>query len=172
LDRKVRRFVLWFLVDIIALSIVLQTPLVDSTVMRPFTAIVAQASGWLLNLTGAATQVAGTTIVGRQGFSVEIVNGCNGVYVMGIVVAAVLAFPCSARQKAIGIALCCVGVQIANGIRIVSLYWIGLKWPAAFQEFHVYIWQVGVIVVSMAIWVFWAEATVVKRSPAGAFRRT
>lgn len=154
------RFAVVFLLLIITFSIVVRLEAVEQALIVPFTGLVARASHMILNLAGMGTQVAGTILHGEDGFAVNILNGCNGVYVMGIVAAAVLAFPSTWREKALGVMVGAIGVQIINLIRIVTLYYIGLRHPAVFEQFHYYVWQTVVIILSMAIWMFWAEVLV------------
>ncbi|HEY3176218.1 MAG TPA: exosortase H [Candidatus Polarisedimenticolia bacterium] len=158
--RSVLSFVLYFGAGITLSSILIQIDAVDQGVVVPFTGLIARAGGAVLNLMGMGTQVTGTVISGERGFSVNILNGCNGVYVMAILISAVLAFPSTWKEKLVGLAIGIPGIQIVNLIRIVSLYYLGLRRPALFEEFHLYVWQAGVIILSMAIWLFWAEVLV------------
>ena len=157
MKRSALSFVLIFAAGIAVSSLLLAAGAVDREVVVPFTGLIARASSVVLNLMGMGTRVDGTVISGERGFSVNILNGCNGVYVMAILISAVLAFPSTWREKMVGLAIGIPGVQAVNLIRIVSLYYLGLRRPDLFEEFHLYIWQAGVIIASMAIWIFWAE---------------
>ena len=157
MKRSALSFVLIFAAGIGVSSLLMQADAVDRGVVVPFTGLIARASGVVLNLMGMSTEVFGTVISGERGFSVNILNGCNGVYVMAILISAVLAFPSTWREKMVGLAIGIPGVQAVNLIRIVSLYYLGLRRPDLFEEFHLYVWQAGVIIASMAIWIFWAE---------------
>ena len=161
------RFALIFIVSLGIFSLLFQLDAMDRFVVVPLTTLSARVASVILNLFGMQTSVDGTVLSGADGFSVNILKGCDGSYVMAIVVAAVLAFPSTWKEKGIGLALGIPGVQIVNLVRIVSLYYIGVKQPALFEQFHIYVWQTGVIIVSMAIWIFWAEV-VVGRHPARA----
>lgn len=158
------RFAIVFAALILALSILVRLEAVERSVVVPFTGLVARVSHVLLNAAGLRTEVSGTMLVGEEGFAVNILNGCNGVYVTGIVLSAVLAFPATWREKALGVGVGVAGVQIINLARIVTLYYIGLRHPAVFEQFHYYVWQTIVIILSMAIWIFWAEVLVGSRS--------
>ena len=160
MNRAAIAFVVVFLTSLLLFSIVIRIDTVDKNLIVPLTALIARASSLTLNLFGMGTSVIGTVIMGGEGFSVDILNGCNGVYVVGIVVSAVLAFPSTKKEKLVGLLLGVAGVQVINLVRIVSLYYIGLTKPELFDQFHHYFWQTGVIVLSMAIWIFWAEVLV------------
>jgi exosortase H (IPTLxxWG-CTERM-specific) len=154
------KFAIIFIGGIIVFSVLLSLDAVNERLIVPFTGLIASASSLTLNLFGLATRVAGTQIEGAAGFSVNILNGCNGVYVTAILVSAVLAFPSTAKEKLLGLALGIPGIQLVNLIRIVSLYYIGLRRPDLFDSFHLYIWQTAVIILSMGLWIFWAEVLV------------
>lgn len=160
MNRPALAFVAIFLASLLLFSIVIRVDAIDKSLIVPFTALIARVSSLTLNLFGLGTSVFGTVIMGGEGFAVDILNGCNGIYVVGIVVSAVLAFPSTKKEKLVGLLLGVTGVQVVNLIRIVSLYYIGLTNPALFDRFHHYVWQTGVIVLSMAIWIFWAEVLV------------
>lgn len=160
MNRSSLGFVAIFLGSLLLFSIVIRVDAVDKSLIIPFTVLVARAGSFTLNLLGMGTAVFGTVILGEGGYAVDILNGCNGIYVVGIVVSAVLAFPCTRKEKLVGLLLGFTGVQLVNLVRIVSLYYIGLTNPALFDRFHHYVWQTGVIVLSMAIWIFWAEVLV------------
>lgn len=168
MNKAAIRFAVWFLVSLGAFSLLFQLEAVETFIIVPLTGMAAHASNLILNLIGMSTLVTGTTIAGGEGFSVNIMHGCNGAYVTAIVVSAILAFPSTWREKLIGLALGIPGVQIINLVRIVSLYYIGVNRPDLFEQFHYYVWQTGVIVLSMAIWIFWAEVFVGKTAPSKA----
>lgn len=159
------RFVAGFLVLIACFSALLQIGAIDRALVTPLTEVIAHVSSAALNAMGAPNDVRGTVIVGDEGFAVNILDGCNGVYVTAIVIAAVLAFPSTAREKLIGLLMGILGVHAINLVRILTLYWIGLHWPHWFERFHYYVWQTGVIIISMAIWILWAEVVVRPASP-------
>ena len=160
MNRSAFAFVAVFMASLLVFSIVIRDDVIDKHLVLPFTALIARAGSLSLNLFGIGPAVSGTVIMGEQGFAVDILNGCNGIYVVGIVVSAVLAFPSTMKEKLVGLVVGVAGVQLVNLIRIVSLYYIGLTNPALFDRFHHYVWQTGVIVLSMAIWIFWAEVLV------------
>ena len=158
------RFIIIFLACLAVFSVVLRLSVVDTHFTVPVTGLVARASSAVLNLFGVDTTVDGTILRGSSGFAVNILNGCNGVYIMAILISAVIAFPSTWRQKLAGLAAGIAGIQIVNVARIVSLYVIGLKRPDLFEAAHLYVWQAAVIVLSIAIWIVWAER--VARRPA------
>ncbi len=151
------RFGLVFVVSLGVFSLLFQLPAVDDYVVQPMMVASAHASGFLLGLAGMETRVEGTSISLAGGSPVDIKEGCDGSYVTAIVISAVLAFPCRWMEKLIGLVICAAGVQVINLARICHLAWLQTNDPESFEEFHLYVWQTVVIVLSMALWILWAQ---------------
>ena len=156
-NKPALRFVGGFALWIGLFSLLFQIPLMDTAVVVPMTEVLARVSNVGLRLIGFDTHVEGTVISGAEGFAVNILKGCNGAYVLAIYLAAVLAFPATWKEKALGTALGIPAVQGINLVRIVSLYYIGVRHPALFERFHYHVWQTVVIILSLAVWLLWAE---------------
>lgn len=163
-NRPALRFIVAFLLWIGGFSILFQIPWIDDRVIVPMTELLARIAGLGLRGLGFEIQVSGTVLGGSEGFAVNILKGCNGAYVMAIFLAAVLAFPATWKERGIGILAGLPAVQGINLMRILSLYWIGVRHPDLFERFHYHVWQTLVILLSMALWVLWAEFLV--RKPA------
>jgi len=133
-------------------------PVVEHAVM-PFTAFIAQVSSAVLNVFGAQSHANGTRLSG-QGVAFELRNGCNGVWATIIFVSAVLAFPSGPGAKVLGIALGFCAIFVINLVRVISLYYIVLEYPKAFEGAHIYVWQSLVIGATVLLWLFWAQRTV------------
>lgn len=159
-NRPALKFVAAFILSIALFSLLFQLPWVDAYVVLPMTELLALISNTLLNLIGFDTEVTGTVIAGGEGFAVNILKGCNGAYVVAIFLSAVLAFPASWKEKALGALLGIPAVQGINLARIVSLYYIGVRHPDLFERFHYHVWQTIVILLSMGVWLAWAELLV------------
>jgi len=156
-NRAAVKFVVGFGVWIAVFSVLLVIPWFEATVVVPMTEMIANVSATLIRLLGFDVSVSGTIISGVEGFSVNILKGCNGAYVIAIYLSAVLAFPSTWRQKAVGALVGIPAVQTINLGRIVSLYYVGLEHPSLFERFHYHVWQTVVIVLSMVVWIVWAE---------------
>lgn len=129
---------------------------VNDSVIEPFTAQVAKASGFTLDLIGQDITMTGTIIRGER-FAVNIRNGCNGVETMIIFLAAVLAFPAPWKARLVGLALGLLAIQAVNLVRVVALYLTGVYFPEAFDTSHTVVWQTVVILFGVLLWVFWAN---------------
>lgn len=128
---------------------------VNDRVVEPFTAGVAQASGAVLKLLGQDIRMQGSMIVSER-FSVNILNGCNGVEAMLIFFAAVVAFPARWGARLAGLALGLAAIQLINLLRVVALYLTGAYLPRFFDTSHTVLWQTLVILAGVLLWIFWA----------------
>ena len=129
---------------------------VNDHVVVPFTAGVARASAAILNVLGEKVIVSGTTISSRV-FSVNIENGCNGLETALLLAAAVLAFPATWAQRAVGFFGGFAAIQLLNLVRVVSLFWIGAHRPKWFGSAHALVWQSIVVLAGVALFVVWAS---------------
>jgi len=159
-NRSVVIFLAGFALSILGFSLLFQIAWIDSLIIVPMTEALAAISNVIIRPMGFDTHVEGTTISEPGGFAVNILKGCNGAYVLAIYLSAVLAFPSTAREKAVGVLLGIPAVQGINLVRIASLYYIGARHPALFERFHYHVWQTVVIVLSMIVWIAWAEILV------------
>ncbi|MGA8849489.1 MAG: archaeosortase/exosortase family protein [Dehalococcoidia bacterium] len=129
----------------------------ETEALAGFLTFNARATGAILNIFGASVQVDGT-LISSPDYSMRIVTECTALVPMAIVVCAVLAYPCTAKQKAIGAALGIVGLFILNLVRTVSLFFIGGHFSTNFfNTAHFLIWQPVMIVLAIVLWLFWAE---------------
>jgi exosortase/archaeosortase family protein len=96
------------------------------------------------------------TILGSGAFEVDVSPACSGAVPSMIYLAAVLAYPASAKAKLIGSVLGLAMINGLNLIRVVALFLIGLYANQYFHETHVYVAQALVIAVAVATWLFWA----------------
>jgi exosortase H (IPTLxxWG-CTERM-specific) len=145
-----------FLVLLAAFEIPLLMPSVDRAFVRPFTTGIAHVSGAIIGLVQHDSVVRGTIISGRC-FAVDIRNGCNGLEASLFLLAAVLAFPAPAKMRAIGAMFGFAIVQLANLIRIVSLYLIGCYRPDWFAAFHLAIWQTIIFAIAVGFFLVWTR---------------
>lgn len=138
---------------------------VNDRVVEPFTAGVAHAAAAVLRVVGEPAVVTGTAIASPR-FSVNIKNGCNGLETILIFSAALLAFPAPAKTKAIGLLAGFVAIEIVNLVRIVSLFFIGIHFPKLFEDWHLVVWQVLVVLFGVGLFLVWADRLVLaKRAP-------
>lgn len=124
-------------------------------VVEPFTRGIAWVTYRLMRAVGTPVWLDGVT-VGVENFAVHIRNNCNAVYEMGLYVAASLAYPASASERATGILLAVPVLYVVNLIRVLSLVYLGYLLPRFFEAAHVYVWQALFLAVLGALWLGWA----------------
>jgi exosortase H (IPTLxxWG-CTERM-specific) len=95
-----------------------------------------------------------------NGFAVSIEAGCNGVEATLLLLAGVLAFPSTWRQKLWGLGLGFIAVQGVNVIRIISLFYLGQWNQTAFDWAHLYIWQALIMIDVLVVFLFWLSRVV------------
>jgi len=116
---------------------------------------------------GVAALAKGRMLAGPL-FQTEIANGCNGVYVTALVVAAMLSAPASWMHRTLGVAGAAVSIYVLNVCRVASLFLIGSYRHDWFDFFHVYVWETVVVLASLAIFLAWAGWAIPRgREPAG-----
>ncbi len=150
------RFLMLFLTFLgISFTVIALDPVNDAVVI-PYTAFIARVSGAVLRLFGENATV-DSCVVSSPRFAVTIYNGCNGLITSLIFVAGVLAFPARWSSKIVGVVGGLVAIQVINLVRIVSLFYIGIYFPAIFNQSHIFIWQSVVILFGVVLWVLWAH---------------
>jgi exosortase H (IPTLxxWG-CTERM-specific) len=154
--REQKIFLARFLGALVFFYLVVAIRPVNDHVVEPFTGLIVRASAGVLRVLGEGAQASGTQI-SSPAFAVDVKNGCNGVEAMLLLVAAMLAFPATARQRLAGLALGMAAIQIANLIRVVSLFWLGVHHRSLFELFHAAIWQTALILLSVVFFILWSR---------------
>ena len=135
----------------------------------------SRAVVWMSRAAGlpAGAGRGGTTWFGGRGFSYVITRDCTAVTLGGLFAAAVLAYPASWRERTIGLAAGLPALSLLNLLRLVSLGWIGVHAPSAFQVVHAFWYEALLIFVAGLGWLLWVRFAVAPanlRDPA-AYRR-
>jgi exosortase/archaeosortase family protein len=110
-----------------------------------------------LNLLGASTTADGT-ILSSGDFAVNIVAECTPIGPLVLFIGAMAAYPSSARAKGLGVLLGLAALTVVNIFRIMSLFWIGSVFPQYLSIAHLLVWQTAIIVLTIVLWLFWAES--------------
>jgi len=129
---------------------------VHHAVVVPFTSLVAAGSSLVMNLFGAGARVFGNHLTTAR-YSINVVDGCNGIYATAILISGVIAYPSRLIHKAWGIVLGFLAVFILNLGRVISLFYLGQYHPDIFNEVHVYVWQPIIILWAIFVWDFWSR---------------
>ena len=129
---------------------------VNDRVVNPYTTFVAHEAKVALNLFGEGATVR-EQVLSSPRFSVVIYNGCNGLEAILIFASGVLAFPAPVTKKVLGLLLGFLAIQVANIVRVVSLFYVGIFKPAWFSTAHVFVWQSIIIVLGVVLWLVWVN---------------
>ncbi len=154
LKHPITRFCLLFLVLLVGSSIILSQRPVEKLFSTPFTTVIASQAAWILKALGMDVVARGVSISG-EGFSVEILGNCNAIFETMLFLSAIIAFPASLKEKALGGGLGTIFIYLLNLIRVVVLYLIGVYAPDFFDESHVYVSQTIFIVMVAIFWLLW-----------------
>ena len=115
----------------------------------------ARLAGWVLRLTRADVTVAGADVVGD--ISLTVAKNCDAMDVNILFVAAIVAFPTGWRRRAVGIGLGVLGLAAINILRIVSLYYVGVRFPRHFEVVHAELWPFAMVAVAVMAFVLWSR---------------
>lgn len=96
----------------------------------------ANASAGLLNLLGEEVGVFQRTLTNHSGPSVTVVEGCDALRIFSVLVAAMVAFEASVREKISGIVISVSILFVLNLFRISALLWIDTYYSEWFDLFH------------------------------------
>ena len=153
------RFLLIFCTVLGSLFAIEMLKPVQEAVIQPFTVLLAALSTALI-LPFDDTVIAQGRILrdATTGFAVSIEAGCNGVEAAIVLIAGVLAFPASIRNKLVAILAGFFFVQALNIVRIISLFYLGQWNYTVFEWFHLYLWPVLImldVLIVFAIYLQW-----------------
>ena len=110
----------------------------------------------ILRLLGQDVTVHGKSISSTQA-ALSIERGCDAIHPSALFLAGVLAFPASLWKK-VGGAVAGVAMLLAvNLVRIISLFYVRIHFPAAFEIMHVEVWQALFIFLALLCWIVWVR---------------
>jgi archaeosortase B (VPXXXP-CTERM-specific) len=158
------RFVVLFVIFLLILSILFSvTSATLHEQMISFMALTAGIVGGILDAGGMDLDYHDSFISARS-ISIEIIEECTGLYEIVIFIAAVLAYPATRREKASGLIGGIIILYALNIIRMALLVIVGNARPDWFNFFHIYFWQVTMILMITSVWLLWI-IKVVKHGP-------
>ena len=115
----------------------------------------ARIGAFLLRLMGQPVQAVNQFINGDK-FSMNVSGGCDGLEVTALLIAGILAFPSSWREKSKGLLYGVAFLTVLNIMRLPVLYFAGAKGSMALFDFlHVQGGFVIFISITMLIWGYW-----------------
>lgn len=145
----VARFVAYFAAFVLAILIAFVTGRLDALL-----AGTASVSTRLISWVGIAATQSGTHVeLSSRTLSIDL--ACTAVFIVALYVALVLAYPVSVKQRLLGIAAGVPVILVFNLVRIVAAAEVSQTAPSAFQFFHDYLFEVGMVLVTVAAWAAW-----------------
>jgi exosortase H (IPTLxxWG-CTERM-specific) len=154
-NKEILKFCLVFGLTLGAFALILQTDIVQGHLVTPHLEQVAALCGAILNAFGTQCEVSGSAINAAR-FSVSVVRGCDSIYPTAMLWAALLAYSATWKSRLIGLLGGAVVLFLLNIVRILTMFYIGSYFPSLFDIVHVYAWQALFILITLAVWLFWA----------------
>jgi len=156
-SKKPRTFIAVFAAAALALFAILLAapirPFVDG-----FSAHLAFVSARLITVCGGKCLQHGAILSSSSGgFAMEVRDGCNGVNVVILLWAAILAYPSNIKWKLIGLGGGLAAIQLVNLFRLISLFYLGQYSPSMFEFAHLYLWETLIIIDAMVVFGLWSK---------------
>jgi exosortase family protein XrtM len=89
---------------------------------------------------------------------VRVAQGCEGIDVMLMFVAAMLGASMTWRRKALGCAAGVTLIYFSNLVRVAGLWFCVRYWPSRFEAMHVIVGQTVIIVLAVLLFAGWTVA--------------
>ncbi len=121
------------------------------TSLKNFTALLLSLSLKAIGL-DAKTH---SQFVSVDGFALEIIDECTGVFSMLVYVSAIIAYPSKREMKILGIIFGIGIIYFFNILRLIVLAITGIKLPSAFEFVHSYLWQGTFLAIVVFIFYGW-----------------
>jgi len=151
-----RRFIILFGVVLVTLFTIEMLNPVQEQVIVPFTTFLAHLSASLIAPFDASVIAFGKVLKFQDsGFAVSIEAGCNGVEATIVLIAAVVAFPATWRQRLAAIGLGFLAIQAMNIARIISLFYLGNWDRDIFMWVHLYLWPTLIMLDVLIVFVLY-----------------
>ena len=120
-----------------------------------YLACYARLAGLVLRIFDPGVHVVGNDIVGRT--SLTVAKNCDAMDVSLLFSAAIVAFPAPWSRRLMGIAVGVGALTVVNVLRIASLYFVDLRWPAAFETVHAEVWPLVIVALAATAFLAWSR---------------
>ena len=156
--RSILRFVLVLGVLMGLFNALFYAWLIKTAFFDAYLGLNAEACAVVLRWFGESAAATGTQLASPR-YSLEIKHGCDAIQASAFFVFAMLAFPSAVprlarlRYVVVGTAM----LLLLNLVRIITLYYTGVYYPAAFEVMHFDVWQTFFIFLALMLWLVWAR---------------
>lgn len=114
----------------------------------------AQLVARLSSVTGVwAVAVGPLVLLSNRTLAIDL--ACTAIYIPAMYSALVLAYPVSLRTRLLGVAVGVPLIMAANVARLLATAHLAQAMPGAFDFVHGYLFQVGMILITVALWLGW-----------------
>ncbi len=124
---------------------------------RPASGLFAAATGILTAPLGSIYTMSRATVT-LDGFSIQVISQCLALEPLLLLGSFMCAYPATWKRRLAGLCAATSIVCMANIARLTAILALGAAWPALFEYLHLYLGQTLMIVVVVAIFVFWARS--------------
>lgn len=150
------RFVALFGLGVGGVYWLLRQEAIARAVVAPFTESIATCSGFLISLLGTPVHVSLRAVSGA-GFAISIENNCNAIFEIGFFLAAVVAYPAAWRGRLWAFLVGPPLFYAVNLLRVIGLFYAGVRSPDLFDEVHLYVAQSLFILCIALLWLAWVR---------------
>ncbi|MEE9297366.1 MAG: hypothetical protein V3W34_20705 [Phycisphaerae bacterium] len=134
---------------------VVSTAIFHERLFPAYLRVNADASAGILRLLGHRATATGELVASPE-YSLTIAKGCDAIDPSVLFAAGVLAMQVPLVSKLPALVIGVSSLLIINLIRIVSLFYVGIHFPKAFNIMHVDVWQPVFILLAITFWAIWA----------------
>lgn len=158
------RFALVFLILMVCFYLFYNSSYNHDNIQPSILNFQAYLGALIISLFDSSVQVIANLVRGN-GFSVEVSKGCDGMEVTALLIAGILAFPSSWKEKSKGLLWGVLIIGILNILRIPILYWAGSRISKELFDFiHVQGGFILFVTISIGIWAYWIMSILNDRS--------
>ncbi len=151
------RFMLLFALALAVLGFAISTPWTVKHLREPLCVGLAHATGALVNGLGIEARVEGSQVIAREG-AVQIVPDCDGISLLAVFLAAVLAFPGRRSPRVLPGIVAALGALVAlNLVRLVVLTVVVLRASEHFEMAHLQVGQGVMVLTTVLLFAAWAS---------------
>lgn len=126
--------------------------------LAPLNRVTASLSALCIELFGRHAELSGD-VISLDGFRVRIVTECTPLYVLVLYGAFVLSVPASWPSRLAGFLSGAASLASVNVLRIAAVTVVGARSPVMFEILHVYLGQVIMILMVIALCLSWLDRT-------------
>jgi exosortase/archaeosortase family protein len=139
--------ILWTLINL---------PWAIAYIIDPFTLSLAWIVTVILQTLGEPVHQIGV-VINSPAVNLEITPACTGLYQNVVLIAGILAWSNTVRERARGIAFGTLILMSINILRIISIYYSALTIPQWVPFIHGVFWEGVMVLLVPLIWMYWVR---------------